>query len=100
MSRYPYGAGGPPVEPGLELTFPEFDLLTLVSGVGNLGTRTTNNSIKNNLTKEVPDAISAVVSPRQAAAARRALSKRFDLEELTGSSIADDIAEYYGKNYN
>ena len=100
VSRYPYGAGGPPVEPGLELTFPEFDLLTLVSEVGNLGTRTTNNTIKNNFTKEVPDAISAVASPRQAAAARRALSKRFDPEKLTGSSIADDIAKYYGKNYD
>lgn len=100
LAKHPFGPNTLPVEPGLELTFPEFEILTLVGGVAGLGTRTTNNLIKNNLTKEVPDAISAAVSPRQAAAARRALSKRFDPEELTGSSIADDIAEYYGKNYN
>ena len=100
LAKHPFGPNTLPVEPGLELTFPEFEILSLVGGVAGLGTRTTNNLIKNNLTKEVPDAISAAVSPRQAAAARRALSKRFDPEELTGSSIADDIAEYYGKNYN
>lgn len=39
MYRHPYGPGGPPVEPGLELTFPEFDAISLlrmaIAGAGS-----------------------------------------------------------------
>lgn len=103
LAQHPYGPNAHPVEQGLMLTHPEFDILSLIWGLGglsNLSGSTATRSVNPSYGKEIQSVLTDLTSARESAAARRALANRFNPDALSGSSIAEDIAKYYGKNYD
>lgn len=100
--------GSAPIEPGLELTFPEFDLLTLVGGIGNLGVNTTKQaqrlfgspSLYKDIAKEqyyknlVRDFFS------RKGQAERALSSRRPKEDISGLLKYYTDNKFYGTDYD